>query len=351
MKKYLLLLLVALFLTPVFSQEIEPFTEDTEEKEKPVVIKNEKSDEQKKEMKQDFEKKLEKQNDETQIIGSRYKRKSPVGALFMSAVVPGAGQFYVDKTSVSSYIFMAVDVALIYLMHDFNKKGDDIEEDYKRYAELHYNSVRQFKVQQELINIIPATAVKDDHYNQALYGLDTIEDRPINEIQLIHENGEYRTQHFYEDIGKYNRYIFGWDDWGEECIQNYDEFKINPATTDPFVEWIWRSSDPGVDPEDDPDHTWIGNASYTNDQDNYKYTANRAVYIRMRQDAEEEHDKATMCSFMLFGNHLVSSIHARIAARNYNAQHLTTSTKTRFHITSKMYNNNLTPVFMLTKRF
>ncbi len=351
MKKYIMLLMLTCLLIPVFSQEIEPFTDDTEEQEKPVVLKDEKTQEEKKESKDEYKKNLKEQQDDNEIIGSRYKRKSPVGAFFMSAVVPGAGQFYVDKTSFSSYIYLAIDATLIYLMHDFNKKGDDIEEEYKAYAEKHYSSVRQYKVQQILIDIIPTGAVKEDHYNQAMFGLDTIEERDINEVIYIDENMLYRTQHFYEDIGKYNRYIFGWDDWGQECVQNADEFFANPATTSPYVEWIWRGSDPEIDAEDDPDHTWIGNASYTNEADNYKYTANRAVYIGMRKDAEDEHSKATTCSFLLFGNHLISSIHARMAARHYNAQHLTTTTKPQFHVASRMFNNNITPMLMMTKRF
>ena len=344
----MLILALVFLLTPVFSQEIEPFSEDTKDTEKPEVFVKEKTEEEKSESRKEFENALEESKD-TQIVGSRYKRKSPVSAMLLSGAIPGAGQFYVDRTSFSSYIYFLVDAALIYLMHDFNKKGDDIEEDYKKYAELHYSSVKQYKVQQILMDVIPSTATKEDHYNQAMFGLDTIEEWDLNTVIYNHENMQYRTQHFYEDIGKYNRYMFGWDDWFDLCVANAAQVIANPGSTTPIVEWIWQS-DEDV-PEDDPDHLWIGNTDYSTNEVNYQYTSNRAVYIQMRKDAEDEHSKATTCSFLLFGNHIVSAIHARHSARSYNSEHLTTSTKPQFHMTSRMFNNSVTPMLMLSKRF
>ncbi|HPT72508.1 MAG TPA: hypothetical protein PLE74_09540, partial [Candidatus Cloacimonadota bacterium] len=153
------------------------------------------------------------------IIKVNYKQKNAKLAMVMSALVPGAGQFYANKKAITAYIFPVVEAGLIYGYLNNMKKGHDIENDYKNYATgeaVEYPAIDgegnhltgprykysfQFATQDNLISIH-----SDDIYDNIYF-------------RWNYTNIEY-NQHFYEDIGKYNKYIFGWADWHYEYAYN-----------------------------------------------------------------------------------------------------------------------------------
>ena len=61
------------------------------------------------------------------IIKTNYKQKSAKMAMMLSAVFPGAGQFYANKKSVTAYIFPAIEVGLWYGYLHYRNKGNQIE--------------------------------------------------------------------------------------------------------------------------------------------------------------------------------------------------------------------------------
>jgi len=130
----------------------------------------------------------------------------------------------------------------------YNSLGDTL------YIGPRYNRELQNRVQSALISINAY-----DIYDDVFFRLD-----------------EVNTDHFYEDIGKYNKYIFGWADWYYTfAADDSGSFKLgtltngdfaagNPVWNNPYGDypsvWVMSNTDPNFA------HTsiWLSNHTITN---------------------------------------------------------------------------------------
>ena len=264
---------------------------------------------------------------ENPIVEMQYQRKSAKKAMLMSAIFPGAGQFYISKKSPTAYIFPVIEIGLWFAMYHYNQKGDDVTNDYEKFADKNYNRLNQYKVQKNLINVYP-----NDIYNDG--GLD--EWGNGSHFRLDKTN----TQHYYEDIGKYNRYIFGWNDWFSTYVDDQaGSIQVN---------WVFDG-----DVNNPSTLRWIGNRPVNNpSQDSYDKpkSALRDKYIGMRQDAEDNYSLARSMSFFILLNHAVSTYDAHRVTKNYNRNYLkTTSISPKFMTT--FVENRVVPMLGLTLSF
>ena len=261
------------------------------------------------------------------IIQINYEKKSLAKAALLSSLFPGAGQFYANRRSITTYIFPLIEIGLIAGYFINYNEGLDKETAYENYANAHYDRVNQHYAENNLIN--------DPLNNSDFYD---------NHFRLDDEN----TQHFYEDIGKYHKYVFGWDDWFDIYATDMDGNTISP-------EWLWEEAENGT-------YMWIGNniinseSEYLIDNSNYNdsytiYSGYRAEYISMRQNAEASYDKAEMFSFGLVVNHILAAIDAVRLTRKYNRGYLSNTAKLEIKFAPIFVNNNFSPALMVTKRF
>ncbi|HOE91306.1 MAG TPA: hypothetical protein PLV22_04970 [Candidatus Cloacimonadota bacterium] len=261
------------------------------------------------------------------IVEVKYQQKSAQKAMLYSALFPGAGQFYVNKKSIMAYVYPIIEISLwsVYIS-DFSK-GDDVTKKYKKFADEHYDRARQTKVQNNFINH-PSLA-------NSIYS--------TNHFRLDDTN----TQHFYEDIGKYNKYIFGWEDWYEKYVRD-----INGNN----IECIWVFD--GLDTLNPSDIVWIGNRPINppegygaNEYDSPdKASEMRKQYIQMRKNAEKHYSSADNMRFLLAANHLVSSIEAFRATNKYNRNALKT-VSIQPTIETTVFNNQITPILSINCKF
>ena len=248
---------------------------------------------------------LSAQTTEEEIIEYKYNMKSVAQAALMSAVLPGSGQYYANKKSITTYIFPIIEIGLWYGLISNNKKGSDAEADYEFWA-----VGEDISADRE-----PAKYRYDrDRYNEATADLMAAANNAFydNHFRLDETN----TQHFFEDIGKYNRYIFGWADWYEVYGEN-------------GYHWVWENE---TDYEDNPDK-WIGNdptnieyldpnhPDYEYWTDDERNTKMRDEYIEMRADAEVYFDKAQYYNFGILANHLLAAADAIRVAKSFNKKH------------------------------
>jgi hypothetical protein len=233
-----------------------------------------------------------------EIIKEKYKKKSIAQAALMSAVLPGSGQFYVSKKSITAYIFPAIEIGLWIGMMHYNNAGKDAESDYEYWATgENIGTVDQ-----------PVYRYQRDRFHDAVDDLLNQED--LNESWQNHFRlDDENTQHFYEDIGKYNRAIFGWADWfdvyaGDISNPNYD-WNINSSG-----DWIGN------------DVTNLSSQYYTGDEvywnDNVRNTRMRDEYIQMRKDTELLYDKAHYFNFGILANHVLATLDAIRVSKGYN---------------------------------
>jgi len=240
----------------------------------------------------------------------RTERKSATTAIILSSIFPGSGHFYVNKRSLGTYIFPILEVALWAGFFYYDNKGDQVERDYHVFADKHYDRERQYTAQNDLINHSSSSPI----YNDLHFRLD-----------------EENTQHFYEDIGKYNKYIFGWEDW-------YDIYFTDG------VQWVF-----------DNDGIWLGNIPSTEDPDSYPgydepYSEQRQKYIGMRRDAQHYYDNRDLITFGLAFNRIISALDVIRVTTVYNRE-LRYSSNFNFQLRPALVNNKFTPTMNMTLKF
>ena len=262
------------------------------------------------------------------IIDVKYSKKSARRAMILSSLFPGAGQYYVDKSNLATYIFPVIEIGLWAGYLYYNSEGKNAESDYEDFADLHYNRDYQNSAQLDLI--------EDPENNSSFYD---------DHFRLDGTN----TQHFYEDIGKYNKYVYGWEDW-------YDIYATagNGSFTSP--NWIWNETASGAylmeglnSPNNPDSEYYVGNES-AYDSENGLYSVYRQEYIVMRKDAETIYDNGRYFSFAIVANHIASALHAVRITRKYNRAYISTSS-IEFKLVPMVVNNNLSPALLVHTRF
>jgi len=287
------------------------------------------------------EEQTQEESPESEFIKVNFEKKNARLAMLMSALVPGAGQFYADKSAITTYIFPAIELGMIAGIIVFQNRGNDKTRVFERYAnqeliayelgdgsviETHrYERERQNRIQNILMNLNPV-----DIYDEDYFRLD-----------------DTNTQHFYEDIGKYPHYVFGWADW-------YYTFATDASGND--MDPIWY---PGGHDTDPPEPGWIWNGNYalwgdatTIPIENTTHASSpmRKKYVALRNDAKAEYSTSHLFTFGLALNHLVAGIDAVRVTRNVNRSAITDS-GIRMQYYTQVKDKQLTPMLGLNWNF
>lgn len=256
--------------------------------------------------------KIEDQTLSADSVKVNYEQKSAKTAILLSALFPGAGQFYVSQKSVLAYVFPVIEGFLWYSYFSNYAEGDDVTKKYEAYADRYYLRDRQHFAENDMMNGFPGTIYNDSHF------------------RLDDQN----SQHFYEDIAKYDKYVFGWEDW-------YATF-VSPSGE---ITWIMSEA------QDPLDRRWLGNET----ADGTFYATGegsplREDYIRQRKKAEDYYTKADNMGIFLVMNHLISTIDAARYVKKYNrTYHKTTSLTPKLE--TAYFNHQFTPMFNVYYKF
>jgi len=183
------------------------------------------------------------QQDETAVPAPR--DKSPWLAAGMSAIIPGAGEFY-SESYWKSAAFLAVDVVAWAFAYAYDKKGDRQTDFYQNYADAHWSVVRY--VQYAQTNIIPAAA--RDGYAVIIPGTagrvpwDQVNWSELNRMErdiagvyqvlyYSHTLPPHGDQQYFEEIGKYAQFNQGWEDANQGLSSDYETIlnNISPMST------------------------------------------------------------------------------------------------------------------------
>jgi hypothetical protein len=146
-------------------------------------------------------------------------RKSPYLAGALSLLVPGAGEVYCGSYLLGG-IFLAAEATGWYFNIDQNRRGDDATTEFEKYADEHWsvvkyaewlnNYAKNFKGGENSKTI----AINPD---QSLPPWQRVDWEALNEVEAPIEKFSHRLpahgeQQYYELIGKYLQYSYGWDD-------------------------------------------------------------------------------------------------------------------------------------------
>lgn len=263
------------------------------------------------------------------------KQISARKAMLLSSIFPGAGQFYADKSSFTTYLFPILEIGFWTGYLVYYNKGLDKENEYEDFADEHYDRQYQYEVQHALQNNPNAnTIIYANHFR-----LDGIEVDENGDLLEIWDNN---TQHFYEDIGKYNKYFFGWIDWFEVYATNGTDF-VEPL-------WIWDENDIaiGVSEPNNPNSAYYLGDEAVFQKDNGLYSRYINDYIEMRKEAENYYDIGRYFSYGILLNHIASALDAhRLAGRKKTEMAHNFNLK----VAPVIVNNQVSPAILLSAKF
>jgi hypothetical protein len=286
------------------------------------------------------------------IIKVNFEKKDARRAMLYSAILPGLGQYYANPSAITTYIFPVLEVAMIGGIIYFTHQGNEKTQDYEYYATTEtVTQTFNYTVNGQDYSY----TYTGPRYNRDYQNLTQSVLKNINAFD-IYDDGFFRldtanTQHFYEDIGKYNKYVFGWADW-------FHNFATDPTDTngsfilddtDYAEAWIWTGND---DPAQAYLRRWTGNISIEDfmngntgspvSPSHPSASAMRADYISMRNEAKDMYGYARLFGFGLALNHLASAVDAIYVTNRVNRTAIS-QTDFRLQYYTDMRDSHFTP--------
>lgn len=133
---------------------------------------------------------------ETTAAAPTLSTKSVKKGLFMSAALPGAGQLY-NGNYIKAAAFIAAEAAGWTLYITQNKKGNDIDAEFRAFADEHWS--------------------ENDYWDWIARhsGIDRNDIEALREWEgenFSHGLHREKDQQYYEMIGKYDQFNYAWDD-------------------------------------------------------------------------------------------------------------------------------------------
>ncbi len=144
--------------------------------------------------------------------------KSPLMGGMLSLLVPGAGEYYSERY-VKSGIFFALEVAVVTTAIIYNNKGNKKTDEFQNYADQHWSAVDyvQWIIKNGANYGTPPPNFTIDP-NTSLHPWERVNFAEINSweaaphsLGFTHQLPPYGDQQYYELIGKYSQFKYGWD--------------------------------------------------------------------------------------------------------------------------------------------
>jgi hypothetical protein len=248
-----------------------------------------------------------------------YKPKSPKRAFAQSLLIPGWGQWY-NGSRIKPFVFLGVEAIGWLGVSHFHSQGIKKQDQYQNFADDLTSGWNYTSYQQGLLAVY---GVSSDTipYKNPLWGDSCLTHdcggiSPTivfsHHIPTDANGNPIKTQTYYENVGKYDQFAFGWRD-----------FKNGEPITNP-------TDTIGVD---------------------FK-TPNRNSYLHQRADANREFNRASTALILTISNHLISAFEAALGASHRNKsidQFGTISAHMR--LAQSQIDGTLSPKFYLGYRF
>lgn len=140
--------------------------------------------------------------------------KKTAVAIISSAILPGTGELILYTSSkdigtlVRAPIFVTLDVLFWYGYHHNHSEGKDIKQEYMDFADEHWSEDR-FLVQHPCCLDEGECPTWQDYNYLGAIGYCSAETQDF----FLYTPKEADEEEYYENIGKYNAFAYGWDDW------------------------------------------------------------------------------------------------------------------------------------------
>ncbi|MCP4293063.1 MAG: hypothetical protein GY780_14650 [bacterium] len=155
-------------------------------------------------------------------------------SMLASAVLPGLGEAVMGHKR--GYLMMAVDIFAMTQAYGAHQDGEDLRDDYYAFADAHYTDERLVE------GYNPASTDQERSGEGALYfpGIE-----PVTDVSELHNLPLYVTpdedfREYYENLGKWDQFIFGWDDYQRASVDR-PEYDYEPTNTISDLRQPWVS--------------------------------------------------------------------------------------------------------------
>jgi hypothetical protein len=233
--------------------------------------------------------------------------RSPRTALFLSLLLPGAGQAYA-KRYVKTAIFGAIEIAAIASAVGYSRKGRTARTSAWKFADSHYSSQKMMHYYETLEYFLKNnTSLDSTRYTDVLRSV-------IYDTAAFTQSAAESGNDYYQGL-KDLTYVQGWDD----CEPRMDSTGYIVSSPD------YRSSY-AVANEDQGDTTYMVyrldvNGDTLNGPDHLPalgFSENVNTYSKMVSKADNYYRISNYFIYGLVVNHIVSAIDALITAKAYN---------------------------------
>ena len=260
------------------------------------------------------------------------KTKSSRKAFFLSFLVPGLGEAYVG--SKSWIAFLGVEAVSWYIYATYTGEGNDLESDFQNFANTHWNYDTTTKsdgsdldhnyfnwVKAQLRSAFISDEISPTDFDLINERLEEAANKSISAIRghSIHHLPETKTQQYYEMIGKYPQFVYGWEDIGDA--------ELNPTI---------RNEDGSI-------NNYVDITTVKSDL--------RMEYEDMRDDSNKKLKLGQRGVHLMLLNRVVSAIHAGRMAYRHNKSVDSELSSIRIDFAEKYIIDNKVPMIRLTKSF
>ena len=216
---------------------------------------------------------------------------SPGKAFLLSLLVPGSGQLYAgEKRGIA---FLALEAVVWPVYFSWRNKGKDIEKDFQKFADTHWEFENRYEVYRDYVKTTADPSKLSHNYEQA------------------------SQQQKYEMIGKYDQFVFGWDDSEPSLRELQNQGRLQ---------------------------------EYPPDSLKNVCSSNREEYMDMRYDSNKYLKRAGWCVGALLANHILSAIDAAHCAQ-LKRKGLSLEKRVRVRMAVRFEGEEAVPMLCLSKRF
>jgi hypothetical protein len=161
-------------------------------------------------------------------------KKSPAIAGALSLVLPGAGEFYTESYWLTC-TFLALEGLAWYGNVDYNHKGDVATTRFQGFADQHWSVVKYAQWLNDYAKNFPGGDQAQQipiNPDASLQPWQRVDWKQLNAVELLipqfsHRLPAHGDQQYYELIGKYDQYSYGWDDKTGAGGDGWSDYRSN----------------------------------------------------------------------------------------------------------------------------
>ncbi len=224
--------------------------------------------------------------------------KSVPKALLFSAVVPGSGQIY-SRSYLKGLAFLVIEAAALTGHFSFNSEGNRLEDQFEADANALWDENAYWNWMGEICG---------GNCNN----MDDL--RSFERANFSHFLPEEKNQPYYENIGKYNQFVIGWQDFRTETLGG----SIEIFTYADYLTGIWDT------------------------QDLRTISSQRNAYTELQDDSDGNFKHATTLASLLLLNHVVSALDAAWTTKKFNRR-----VQAGLSVGQKIHQTEIVPVLRL----